>query len=123
MKSYGLEIVITDWALDSYLHLLHSRVFTKEDYRNVLRPGVMKLKSYPSDVAFSNDKFWGPAEVMGNGIAGGFKMKWRQVGSGRAQLRLPVAILGRQAYLCRAYVKANAARRTKSSSASSSTSD
>lgn len=35
-------------------------------------------------------------------------MKWRQIGPGQVQLRLPVMIRPRTAYLCEAYVKANA---------------
>lgn len=108
-----MHIIITDWALDSYLDLLHGRVFPKDDYWNDLRPAVLTLKNFPSDPVFQNDKFWGPAEVMGNPISGGFKMKWRQVGNGKVQLRLPVALIGTNAYLCGAYVKENAAKETK----------
>ena len=102
-----MEVVITEWALDSYLNLKHAHVFSDEEYRVTLRPDVELLKDgYPSPHGkFKNDKFWGPAtDLMGN-ISHGYKMKWHQIGSGKVQLRLAVAIINGISYLCRGYVK------------------
>jgi hypothetical protein len=108
-----VEILITEWALDSYLDLLNMGVFTQKDYWTILRPDVEKLRGYPADPVFqSNSKFWGPADVMGTTIRDGFKMKWHNLGNGRCQLRLPVAIIG-NAYLCGAYVKSNPSAEAK----------
>lgn len=102
-----MEVVITEWALDSYLNLKHERAFSDEEYRETLRPDVELLKDgYPSShEKFKNDKFWGPATDLSGNIAHGFKMKWHQVGSGKVQLRLAVAIASGMAFLCRGYVK------------------
>jgi len=108
-----VDIVITEWALDSYLDLLHGNVFARDEYKNDLRPAVLKLRDYPKDPVFQNSKFWSPAVLMGAVISCGFKMKWHQVGNGKVQLRLPVAIVGGTAFLCCAYVKENAAKETK----------
>jgi hypothetical protein len=100
----ALEIVITQWALDSYLELKHSNTFSDQEYKNGIRPDVLRLVNYPNDPKFSNSKFWSIAESSGTRIVGGFKMKWHQVGNGKIQLRLPVGMMG-EAYLCGAYVK------------------
>lgn len=57
-------VVITEWALDSYLNLKHGNVFTTQDYRTTIRPDVELLKlGLPSpDPKFNNPKFWGPAK-------------------------------------------------------------
>jgi len=102
-----MEIIITQWALDAYLDLKHSRVIDSTFYQQTLRPDVMLLQNYPNEPKFSNGKFWSPAtSSSGNIIPDGYKMKWHQVGNGRVQLRLPITILG-DAFLCRAYVKSN----------------
>jgi hypothetical protein len=104
-------VIITEWALDSYLNLRHANVFTDQDYRGVLRPDVELLKDgIPSPHAkFSNAKFWGPAK-QGNAILhDGYKMKWHQLGPGHVQLRLPVMSSTRSALLCEAYVNSSAA--------------
>lgn len=74
-----------------------------------LRPDVERLADYPGDPSFRQSRFWGPAtDKGGNVIQDGFKMKWRQVGPGRVQLRLMVAVTQapadprRRAYLCQA---------------------
>lgn len=104
-----MEIVLTAWALDSYLDLKHQGVFTVEEYRKVIRPDVLLLKRYPPGSAqFKNRKFWGPAVDQSNRkIPHGFKMKWHQVGNGKVQLRLPVAVFT-EAMICGAYVKKSA---------------
>lgn len=56
-----MEIVITAWALDSYLELKHNGVFTPQEYEQVLRSDVLKLKNYPNDPSFLNNKFWSQA--------------------------------------------------------------
>ena len=105
-----MEVVITEWALNSYLDLKHKQIFTEEEYREIIRPDVELLKDgFPShDPKFVNNKFWGPvADKSGNTIQSAFKMKWHQVGPGRIQLRLLVVLHDRKAFFCRAYVKAN----------------
>lgn len=104
-------VIITEWALDSYLNLRHANVFTDQDYRGVLRPDVELLKDgIPSPHAkFSNTKFWGPAKQGNTILHDGYKMKWHQLGPGHVQLRLPVMSFTRSAFLCEAYVKHNAA--------------
>ncbi|MHB1846251.1 MAG: hypothetical protein ACYCWW_15620 [Deltaproteobacteria bacterium] len=37
-------IVITEWALDSYLNLLHAGTFSRAEYKNVIRPDVVLLR-------------------------------------------------------------------------------
>lgn len=101
-----MEIVITDWALQSYLGL--KGVFTEEEYKSALRPDAELLKTYPDNMKFDNDKFWGPCkDKSGKIIRQGFKMKWHNIGSGRIQLRLLVVIAHNTAHLCNAYVKDN----------------
>lgn len=101
-----VEIVITEWALQSYLNL--ARAFTPEEYKKVLRPDAELLSQYPNHVRFRNDKFWGPCkDKSGSIIRQGYKMKWHNMGSGQAQLRLLVVIAYDTAYLCNAYVKDN----------------
>ena len=39
-----MKIVITAWALDSYLDLKHSGVFSSEEYKTKIRPDVLLLK-------------------------------------------------------------------------------
>lgn len=101
-----MEVVITEWALQSYLDLNH--VFTPEEYQKKLRPDAELLASYPKDPKFDNDKFWGPCkDKSGKVIPQGHKMKWHNIGHGRVQLRLLVVIACNSAYLCNAYVKDN----------------
>src|SRR4051812_40018665 len=101
-----MEIVITDWALQSYLNLLG--VFTRDEYLNILRPDVELLAIYPNHPKFDNDKFWGPCkDKSGKIIHQSHKMKWHNIGPGRVQLRLLVAIAHNKAHLCNAYVKDN----------------
>jgi len=102
-----MEIIITQWALDSYLSLKHAQVFDARYYRSTLRPDVMLLSQYPNDPKFKNGKFWSPATTRSGRVPGGYKMKWHNVGNGNVQLRLPVALIGGQAYLCEAYVKSD----------------
>lgn len=42
-----MDIFITAWALDSYLDLKHAHVLTDQEYKTVIRPDVMLLKTYP----------------------------------------------------------------------------
>jgi hypothetical protein len=75
------------------------------------RPDVELLKTgIPSpDPKFQSSTFWGPAKQGNVVLTGGYKMKWRNLGSGQIQLRLPVMTGQCAAFLCEAYVKANAA--------------
>ena len=58
-----MDVIITEWALDSYLDLKHKNVFTREEYKTVLRPDAELLREWPELVnpKFSNVRFWGPA--------------------------------------------------------------
>jgi hypothetical protein len=42
-----MEIILTAWALDSYLELKHGNVFTDQEYKATIRPDVLLLKNYP----------------------------------------------------------------------------
>lgn len=105
------DVVITDWALGSYLDLKHRQVFTDQDYWTTLRPDVELLRTgIPSThPKFQNSKFWGPAKQGNVVLSGGYKMKWHQLGPGQIQLRLPVMAGTNTAFLCEAYVKASPA--------------
>lgn len=104
-----MDIVITQWALDSYLDLKHNNTISDQDYNTIIRPDVMLLKTYPADPKFQSGRFWSVATLGGNQIPGGFKMKWRNLGNGNIQLRLPVGMgITADAVLCEAYVKGNA---------------
>lgn len=88
-----MELIITDWALSSYIGLLDKRVFTKETFQKIIRPDVLLLKNGTrSDPKFENGKFWGPATYRGRVVLNGWKMKWHNFGNGRVQLRLAVVI-------------------------------
>lgn len=103
-----MEIVITEWALNSYLELKDKKTFSAEYYKTTLRPDVLLLKRFPNNPKFLNNKFWSIAtDKTGNRISDGYKMKWHQVGDGRSQLRLPVGIM-KTAFLCEAYIKSDA---------------
>lgn len=52
-----MEIVISEWALNSYLDLKHERAFTPNEYQQTLRPDVLRLKNYPSDAKFDLKQF------------------------------------------------------------------
>lgn len=107
LKGKLVEIVITEWALDSYLDLNSQSAFTDAEYKQDIRPDVLRLKTYPNDPKFAQSKFWSPAEDgNGNRIKDGFKMKWHQMGHGKVQIRLPIAMFT-AALLCEAYVKEN----------------
>jgi hypothetical protein len=101
-----MEIVITEWALQSYLEL--ANVFTEKEYRETLRPDAELLQDYPRHPKFDNGKFWGPCkDKSGKIIRQGYKMKWHNIGPGGIQLRLLVVLANESAYLCNAYVKDN----------------
>jgi len=103
-----MDIVITQWALDSYLDLKHNNTISDQDYYTIIRPDVMLLKTNPTDPKFQNSKFWSIATVhASNRIPAGYKMKWHNTGNGKIQLRLPVGMFA-DAILCEAYVKGNA---------------
>ncbi len=102
-----VDIIITQWALNSYLNLAAKRVFTQNEYQHAIRPDALLLRTYPNNTKFNQPKFWSIAkDGAGLPIANGFKMKWHQVGNGKIQLRLPVGIWN-EAFLCEAYVKEN----------------
>lgn len=100
-------VVITEWALDSYLQLKRRGVFTAQEYRSTLRPDVVLLKGGipPQHPRFQSHAFWGPAKQGSAIIHGGYKMKWHQIGPGKVDLRLPVTPLQGQVLLCECYEK------------------
>lgn len=101
-----MEVIITQWALDSYLNLRHQNVFSDNEFETILKPDGLLLLQYPNDPKFKNNKFWSFAQDKNGGvISDGYKMKWHNIGSGRVQLRLPVGIINGAAFLCGAYVK------------------
>ncbi len=114
LKCYDLlylmaDIIITEWALQSYLSLKGQNAFSASEYWKTIRPDVELLRSLPCtpDVKFENDKFWGPATLKGGIVVpGGYKMKWRNMGDGGVQIRLHVAVLDHM-YLCQSYIKNN----------------
>jgi hypothetical protein len=75
-----MEIIITQWALDSYLDLKHANQFSAKDYRETIRPDVLLLLVFPDHPKFANGKFWSPASTDGNVLSAGFKMKWHNLG-------------------------------------------
>ena len=107
-----MEIIITQWALDTYLSLKHEGAFSTTDYRETIRPDVMLLKVYPSHPKLSNGKFWSVATLDKKPLSDGFKMKWHNLGEHCIQLRLPVGLgfggkLTGSSFLLHAYVKTN----------------
>ena len=104
-QSLSMKVVITEWALQSYLELKHRRVFSELEYKETLRPDAELLRTYPEGEKFKNNKFWSPASNDHEVLNGGYKMKWHNVGDGKVQLRLLVAITESTAFLCEAYVK------------------
>lgn len=103
-----MDVIITEWSLDSYLNMKHTHVFSDDEYHTILRPDAELLKSgWPNaNPKFSNSKFWGPATgLSGLVIQYGFKMKWHNIGNGKVQLRLAVVIWMGQAFLCQGYIK------------------
>ena len=109
-----MDVIITEWAKQTYLELRDAQVFSREDYKHTLRPDAELLKQYPQDPKFSQAKFWGPAvDVANKTIQYGYKMKWHNVGNGKIQLRLLVVIMSSEidnkkaerAFLCESYAK------------------
>lgn len=108
-----MDVIITGWALDSYISLKASASFTDHEYRSTLRPDAELLKGYPKVSKFTVSKFWGPATFKGFAIPYGHKMKWHNFGNGNLQLRLCVVIISSElndevkerAFLCTGYVK------------------
>ncbi len=101
-----MRVIITEWALQSYIELSAKRVFTDDQYWNVIRPDVKLLKTFSVPTKFKLNQFWSSATIMGQTIPDGFKMKWDGMGTGnRNELRLPVALLNGEVYLCEAYQK------------------
>ena len=85
-----MDIVLTAWALDSYLDLKHTKTFSAQEYKSMIRPDVMLLRNYPNEPKFQNSKFFSFAtDGMNNRIPDGYKLKWHQVGPGLVQLRAP----------------------------------
>jgi hypothetical protein len=103
---YAVAIIITEWALDSYLRLKHVVAFTTHEYWTRLRPDVELLHAFPNDPKFLQSNFWGPVtDKSGTNISGAYKMKWHNIGGGNVQLRLLVAIMNGDVHLCDAYNK------------------
>ncbi len=102
-----MDVVITEWALQSYTELKAVQAFTVSEYKQTIRPDVARLcNGWPSsDPKFLQSKFWGNAVGFRGAVVHGFKMKWRNMGSGQVQIRVCVLIDNGRAYLCNAYVK------------------
>ena len=80
-----MKIINTEWGLNSYLELKNTPVFTAAEYTLKLRPDVLLLLAFPHHVKFNQNKFWSPAKDTENeNINNGFKMKWHNIGHGRA---------------------------------------
>lgn len=103
------DVIITEWALDSYLDLKRRNVFTSQEYWATLRPDVeLLVAGIPSPhPKFQSSTFWGPAKQGNSVIRDGYKMKWRQIGPGKINLRLPITPLQRNVFLCECYEKHN----------------
>lgn len=99
-----MDIIITSWALRSYLRIHHSNQLPEDEYWGTIRPDILRLRQLTDDPKFQVGKFWSPAAGHGISVQNGFKMKWHQVGDGAVQLRLPILLLD-DAFLCEAYVK------------------
>ena len=100
-----MKVLITEWALASYTEFV-GRDFSEQEYWEVLRPDILRLYQHKTDACFQNAHFWGPAETgQGKVVQDGWKMKWHNIGHGRIQLRLGVALLDGDAYLCHAWSK------------------
>lgn len=110
-----MEVVITEWAKQSYLEFVSKQIFTRAEYVQTLRPDAERLKNFPQDPKFGQSNFWGPAKQGSQTIQHGFKMKWHNIGSGTVQLRLLVVIHSSdlhgvradRAFLCESYVKSS----------------
>ena len=112
-----MEVIITEWGLQSYISLKGKAIFTDAEYKTTLRPDAELLKTDdPFDSShpkFGNSKFWGPATYKGQVIKYGHKMKWHNIGPGKVQLRLVVVIAEielegikeQRSFLCTSYVK------------------
>lgn len=85
-----MEVIITEWGLQSYISLKAKGIFSDSEYKNILRPDAELLKTDdpfdPNHPKFSNDKFWSPASAKGQNLKHGFKMKWHNFGPGKCQL-------------------------------------
>jgi hypothetical protein len=105
-----VRIIITEWALRSYGELRDQGHFTPQEYKQTLRPDVLSLPNLHTDPKFQASNFWGPAQLGGGvNVTHGYKMKWHNMGHGHVQLRLCIALLGSDAYLCHTYVKGSPA--------------
>lgn len=102
-----MDIVNTQWSFDSLRKLINDHAFAKSVYQNLILPDVLLLKLFPKHEKFLNDKFWSFATLNGKIIKYGFKMKWHNIGNGRVQLRVAIAIINHRIYLCQWYVKSN----------------
>ena len=70
-----MDIVITEWALDSYIQLLGSGQFTRQQYWSILRPDVEKLRGWKAGVVSKLTK----------GLAGLAKQRKVEVVQGRGE--------------------------------------
>ena len=102
-----MNIILTKKAFENYLNLkdkLHA--FTTDEFNNIIKPDVFLLRQYPNNVKFNLQQFWCIVKESNNKtINNGFKMKWDSLGNSNNEIRLLVAIINDNAYLCRAYLK------------------
>jgi hypothetical protein len=59
-----LDVLITEWALRSYLNIVHAGLMRRDEYLSVVRPDVERLEAFPVDPKFALAGFWGPLCAM-----------------------------------------------------------
>ena len=103
-----MTIVITEWALQAYTDRLGGACSLMP---NIGADSAPMLNGSRCFLTIRNSQF----ELLGAGadrskknVPDGYKMKWHNIGPGKNQLRLAVALINGNAYLCQAYVKNNA---------------
>lgn len=102
-----MDIILTEKGLSDYINLKESlKAFTHDEFKNIIRPDVFLLRNYPNETKFKSSQFWCIVKESSNKvIKNGFKMKWDSLGNSNNEIRLLVAIINKNAYLCRAYLK------------------
>ena len=85
-----MEIINTEWGLNSYLELKSKRVFTDSEYREVLKPDVMFTK-FQIMKSLTKANFGRQRRSQRKDNSECYKMKWHQMAV-VVQLRLTVMI-------------------------------
>src|SRR5574337_479790 len=87
-----MGVVITQWALDSFLNIQLSQPMQGIDCWAFIMPDVLLLKHYPSNPKFDDQQFWSNATYNREHIMDGHEMKWTQIHNHDIQLKLLVVI-------------------------------